>query len=188
MATDPLVERAATLHALCLAAGLRVATAESCTGGLVAHLLTEVAGASGYFRGGVVAYANEVKVRLCGVDPALIEAHGAVSAQVARAMAVGVRERLEADLGCAVTGIAGPEGGTPAKPVGLTYVAVADPRETSVRRVLWTGDRHENKRASAGLALELLIERATALVAAGSPRSGASVDEAEGEPRAKPQA
>ncbi len=188
MAADPLVERAATLQALCLAAGLRVATAESCTGGLVAHLLTEVAGASGYFRGGIVAYANEAKIRLCGVDPALIEAHGAVSAQVARAMAVGVRERLGADLGCAVTGIAGPEGGTPAKPVGLTYVAVADPRETTVRRVLWTGDRHENKRASAELALELLIERASALSGEGGPRSEAGPDEPGDGPRASPKA
>ncbi|HWP63927.1 MAG TPA: CinA family protein [Candidatus Binatia bacterium] len=163
---DPLVDRAAALQAVCLAAGLRVATAESSTGGLVAHLLTEVPGSSGYFRGGVVAYANEAKVALCGVDPALIEAHGAVSAQVARAMAVGTRSRFGVDLACAVTGIAGPEGGTPAKPVGLTYVAVADGGEAVVRRVVWTGNRHDNKRASAELALELLLERAETLAAA----------------------
>lgn len=167
MAVDPLVERAAALQARCLSAGLRVATAESCTGGLVAYLLTEVPGASAYFRGGVVAYANEAKVALCGVDPALLEAHGAVSAQVARAMALGVRARFGADLACAVTGIAGPEGGTAAKPVGLTYVAVADPAEITVRRVVWSGDRHANKRASAELALELLLERAAVL--AGRP-------------------
>ncbi len=182
MADDPLVARAAALQARCLAAGLRVATAESCTGGLLAHLLTEVPGASGYFRGGVVAYANEAKVALCGVDPALIEAHGAVSAQVARAMAAGVRDRFGADLACAVTGIAGPEGGTAAKPVGLTYVAVADAAETTVRRVVWSGDRHANKRASAELALELLLERASALAdaPAGSGPSAATGSRATG--------
>lgn len=163
---DPLVARAATLQAVCLAAGLRVATAESSTGGLVAHLLTEVPGASGYFRGGLVAYSNEAKVALCGVDQSVIEAHGAVSAQVARAMAMGIRRRFGADLGCAITGIAGPEGGTPAKPVGLTYVAVADEADVVVRRVIWAGSRHENKRASADLALELLLERAEAIAAA----------------------
>jgi PncC family amidohydrolase len=169
---DPLVARAAALQAVCLAAGLRVATAESSTGGLIAHLVTEVPGASGYFRGGVVAYANEAKIALCGVDPSLIEAHGAVSAQVARAMALGVRSRFAADLACAVTGIAGPEGGTAAKPVGLTYVAVADPTTVVVRRVVWPGSRQENKRASAELALELLRERAEALAAARAADDG----------------
>ncbi len=163
---DPLVGQAATLQAVCLAAGLRIATAESSTGGLVAHLLTEVPGSSGYFVGGVVAYANEAKVALCGVEPTVIEAHGAVSAQVARAMATGIRASFGADLACAITGIAGPEGGTAAKPVGLTYVAVADEAETVVRRVVWTGTRHENKRASADLAIALLLERAQLLAAA----------------------
>lgn len=178
MADDPLVENAAALQAVCLAAGLRVATAESSTGGLLAHILTEVPGASGYYRGGVVAYANEAKIALCGVDPGLIEAHGAVSAQVARAMAVGVRARFGADLACAVTGIAGPEGGTAAKPVGLTYVAVADARETTVRRVVWSGDRHENKRSSVGLALELLRDRAAALAAGPGGAGPAAATEA----------
>jgi len=181
---EPLVARAATLQERCVAAGLWVATAESCTGGLLAHLLTEIPGASAYFRGGVVAYANEAKVALCGVDPDLIEAHGAVSAQVARAMAVGIRTRLAADLACAVTGIAGPEGGTPAKPVGLTYVAVADPEGTTARRVVWSGDRHENKRASAELALDLLLERASAL----ADRRSGGFEAAPGTPTDRPGA
>jgi PncC family amidohydrolase len=154
---------AARLQAACLARGLTVATAESCTGGLVAHLLTEVPGSSGYLRGGVVAYADEVKRSVLGVPAAVLEAHGAVSAQVAVAMAEGVRTAIGSDLGVAVTGVAGPDGGTAAKPVGLVYVAVAGggaPAE--VRRYLWPGDRSGNKAASAEAALELLVARAEA--------------------------
>ncbi|MFI5200327.1 MAG: CinA family protein, partial [Candidatus Limnocylindrales bacterium] len=108
------------LQAACLAAGLSVATAESCTGGLVAHELTEIPGSSGYFVGGIVAYADATKQTALGVPAELLERHGAVSAQVARAMAEGARLRLAADLGVAVTGVAGPGGGSDAKPVGLT--------------------------------------------------------------------
>ncbi len=158
MPDDPLVELAERLQGRCLGRSLTVATAESCTGGLVAHLLTEVAGASGYVVGGVVAYADRTKRAILGVPAALLEAHGAVSAQVARAMAAGAREHLAADFAVAVTGIAGPGGGTEAKPVGLTYVAVAGPDGIEVRRHAWTGDRGENKRASARAALELLLE------------------------------
>ena len=157
---DPLVELAGRLQARCLARGLTVATAESCTGGLVAHLITEVPGSSGYLVGGVVAYSNAVKERELGVPAALLAAHGAVSALVAIAMAEGARDRLRADLGVGVTGVAGPDGGTADKPVGLVYVAVAGHGEPVVRRYLWPGDRAANKRDSAQAALELLLERA----------------------------
>lgn len=158
---DELVALAARLQAACLAARLTLATAESCTGGLVAHLLTEVPGSSGYLRGGVVAYADEIKVSQLGVPPEILAAHGAVSAQVAIAMAEGVRERFGTDLAVAVTGVAGPDGGTEAKPVGLVYVAVAGRGDVpEVRRFQWPGDRSGNKRASAEAAITMLIERA----------------------------
>ena len=127
MAADPLVELAERLQARCTALDLTVATAESCTGGLVAHALTEVPGSSAYVRGGIVAYANEVKTALLGVPAEVLEAHGAVSAQVAVAMAEGARERLGTDLGVGVTGVAGPDGGTEEKPVGLVYFHVSTP-------------------------------------------------------------
>jgi PncC family amidohydrolase len=155
-ALTALAER---LQGVCLGRSLTVATAESCTGGLVAHVLTEIAGSSGYYLGGLVPYADEAKVRLLGVPRDVLLAHGAVSAQVARAMAVGARERLGAALGVGVTGIAGPGGGTDEKPVGLTYVAVADGTAVEVRRFHWPGDRAANKWASAEAALELLLER-----------------------------
>jgi len=161
MHDDPLLALAERLQGRCLGRGLTVATAESCTGGLVAHLLTEVPGSSGYLRGGVVAYADDVKAGALRVGRDVIDAHGAVSAQVALAMAEGVRALLGADLAVAITGVAGPGGGTEAKPVGLVYVAVAggqDPAE--VRRYHWTGDRAANKRESARAALELLLTRA----------------------------
>ena len=158
---DPLVALAERLQALCLGLSLTVATAESCTGGLVANLITEVDGSSGYFLGGVVSYSDEAKRTLLDVPPEEIDAHGAVSAQVARSMAKGGRARFGASLAVAVTGIAGPGGGTDAKPVGLTYVAAADDDGVEVRRFHWTGDRTGNKRESARAALELLIERAS---------------------------
>jgi PncC family amidohydrolase len=156
---DPLGELARRLQERCLADGLTVATAESCTGGLVGHVLTEVPGSSGYYRGGIVSYADQAKVDLLDVPGATLEAHGAVSAQVALAMAQGVRHRLHSDLAVAVTGIAGPGGGSDAKPVGLTYVAVADAAGEVVRRHLWSGNRSANKREAAATAIGLLLER-----------------------------
>lgn len=153
------------LQALCLAGGWTVATAESCTGGLVADALTDVPGSSGYVLGGIVAYADAIKTAQLGVSPEMIDAHGAVSAQVARAMAMGARERLGATLAVSVTGIAGPDGGTEAKPVGLTYLGLAGPDGIEVRRFAWTGDRAANKRLSAAAALELLIGATEALAA-----------------------
>jgi nicotinamide-nucleotide amidase len=115
--------------------GSKLATAESCTGGLIAQQLTRIPGVSAYFPGGVVTYANEAKVELLRVDPELLATHGAVSAEVASAMAVGVRERLKADIGLSVTGVAGPTGGTAEKPVGLVFLGLATEKGVSTRRL-----------------------------------------------------
>src|SRR3989454_3442339 len=122
--------------------GFTVAVAESCTGGLIAQRLTDVPGSSKYFVEGVVTYSNASKTRLLGVNPKLILAEGAVSASVAEAMAEGVRERAGTDFGLAVTGIAGPDGGTEEKPVGLVFVALADDAHTKHRRLTLPGERH----------------------------------------------
>ena len=148
------------LLAACGARGLTVATAESCTGGLVAHTITRVPGSSAYLVGGIVSYADRVKLELLGVPASVLAAHGAVSAQVARSMAEGVRARLAVDLAVSVTGIAGPDGGGPAKPVGLTYVAVADAAGVEVKRFVWHGDRAANVMASVRAAMELLLDHA----------------------------
>jgi PncC family amidohydrolase len=156
---EELLDLAERVGATCRASGRTLATAESCTGGLVAHLITEVPGSSAYFLGGLVTYADGVKTALADVPPPVLEAHGAVSAQVAVAMAEGARRRLSVDVAVAVTGIAGPDGGTDTKPVGLTYVAVADVEGDTVRRHQWSDDRSGNKRASAAAALSLVLER-----------------------------
>jgi PncC family amidohydrolase len=159
VADDPLVVLAARVGARCLELDARIATVESCTGGLVGHLLTEIPGSSAYYVGGFVTYSDAAKQSMVGVPTDVLAAHGAVSAQAALAMAAGGRERAGAGLGVAVTGIAGPDGGSEAKPVGLTYVAVADAAGGEVRRFLWAGSRTENKRSSARAALELILER-----------------------------
>jgi len=159
VADDPLVALAARVGERCLALAARIATVESCTGGLIGHAITEVPGSSAYYLGGFVTYSDEAKRAMVGVPAEVLEAHGAVSAQVAMAMAAGGRDRTGAEIGVSVTGIAGPDGGSPAKPVGLTYVAVADAAGCEVRRFVWTGSRAENKHASAQAALELVLER-----------------------------
>jgi nicotinamide-nucleotide amidase len=145
------------LAALLLARGLHIAVAESCTGGLLLGRLTERSGASAYLRGGIVAYSNEVKEQVAGVPGELIETHGAVSAEVAAALADGARERLGADVGIGVTGVAGPDGGTPEKPVGLVWIAVtaADGRRL-VRRTTQRGTRADVRERSVIAALHLL--------------------------------
>lgn len=163
MGSDALHDLAVALQDLCIEGQLTVATAESCTGGMVADTLTDIPGSSRYLVGGVVAYSDRVKEEQLGVPAELIRLHGAVSAQVARAMAIGARGRLSADLAVAITGIAGPDGGTDAKPVGLAYVAVAGPRGVDVRRHAWRGDRLENKAASVRSAIEMLQAAAAAL-------------------------
>lgn len=134
-----------------------VATAESCTGGLVAARLTDQAGSSAYVRGAIVAYSNDAKVSLAGVDPALIERHGAVSAEVARALADGAIERLGADVGIGVTGVAGPGGGTEEKPVGLVWVSVAERGGRRIdRKVNLPGARRDVRERTTTVALHLL--------------------------------
>ena len=142
--------------------GLTLAAAESCTGGLVGHELTQVPGSSAYFRGSVVAYDNAVKASLLGVDAALLAAKGAVSEEVARAMARGARAALGADVAVATTGIAGPSGGTPDKPVGLVHFAVATARGERHLERRFRGyeayDRTRIKRASAWTAMRLALD------------------------------
>jgi nicotinamide-nucleotide amidase len=158
-----LAELAAALQADCIAAGVSVSTAESCTGGLVGHAITSVDGSSGYYVGGAVTYSDTIKAQLLGVLPETLARHGAVSAQTAVAMAEGARRAFATDLAVSITGIAGPGGGSVAKPVGLVYVCVTSDAGTEVRRFHWTSDRDGNKRLSAAAALELLVEQAAAL-------------------------
>jgi nicotinamide-nucleotide amidase len=134
---------------------LRIAVAESCTGGLVLGRLTDVPGSSGWVVGGVVAYDDVVKVNELGVDKRLLDEHGAVSEPVARAMAEGVKSRLGADVGVGVTGIAGPAGGSTAKPVGTVVVAVAY-SGTAVRKFMFPGDREAIRRHSTAAALDMV--------------------------------
>ncbi len=136
--------------------GRTIAVAESCTGGLLGARLTEVAGSSAVFLGGVVSYANEAKVRLLGVDPDLLARYGAVSREVATAMAQGVRERLGADLGVSITGVAGPGGGTEEKPVGLVYIGLATPDRVRVTENHFIGIRQDVRRRSTQVALQMV--------------------------------
>lgn len=137
-------------------AGLRVATAESCTGGYLAHLLTSVPGSSAYFMGSIVAYGNAVKMSLLGVPYEEIHAHGAVSEQVVKAMADGARQQLAVDIAVAVSGIAGPEGGTPDKPVGTVWLAISTANETRSRQLLLGKDRIKNIQLASVYALDLI--------------------------------
>jgi len=134
--------------------GWSVAVAESCTGGLLGAALTDVPGSSRYFLGGVIAYADRVKVEQRAVPPSGLRTHGAVSAETAAAMASGVRQLLRADIGVSITGVAGP-GAEEGKPAGLTFIGVAAPQPTTLR-YHWTGDRWANRRQSVLAALDLL--------------------------------
>ncbi len=146
----------AEIGALLNAGGLTLAVAESCTGGLLGHRITEVAGSSNYFLGGIISYSNEAKERLLGVQHQTLLLHGAVSEETAREMAQGARRALGSDLALAVTGIAGPGGGTIEKPVGLTYIALAYVGGETVKRHVWPDERSQNKIHSAEAALILL--------------------------------
>lgn len=133
-------------------------TAESCTGGLVASLMTDVPGSSAYMIGGIVAYANSVKLAVLNVNEQTLMEFGAVSAQTAAEMATHARALFGADYALSVTGIAGPGGGTPGKPVGLTFIGLAGPDGLlEIREHHWTGDRAANKYASADAALRLAL-------------------------------
>ncbi len=146
---------ASVTGALLAAAGRTVSTAESCTGGLVGQLLTDVSGSSRYYRGGAVVYANDMKTRLLGVPAAEIERHGAVSGPVARAMADGAARVFATDYAVAVTGVAGPTGGTLEKPVGLVYLGLHGPADTAVRECRFGSDapRHAIRMRAASAAL-----------------------------------
>ncbi len=135
---------------------LTLATAESCTGGLIGHRLTQVSGSSDYYKEGFVVYSNQAKMDRLGVEPRLIEEFGAVSEPVAEAMAQGVCRVTGADIGVSVTGIAGPSGGSDLKPVGLTYIAVHDRSGTHCRKFIFTHDRVRNKERAAQAALNLV--------------------------------
>jgi nicotinamide-nucleotide amidase len=139
--------------------GKTLSLAESCTGGLIAQRLTEISGSSKYFIEGVVAYANEAKIRTLNVPPALIETHGAVSGEVAEAMAKGMRERANTDYAVSVTGIAGPTGGSEEKPVGLVFIGYADENETRSFKTIVPGDRELVRWRASQAALEYLRRR-----------------------------
>jgi len=139
-------------------AGATIAVAESCTGGLVQKRLTDVPGASEVFVGGVVSYANAAKEKLLGVKKETLATHGAVSWQTAKEMARGVRRKLASTVGVAVTGVAGPGGGTKEKPVGTVYLAVAKGRRCEAVRCQFSGTREEIRAASAETALKLLAD------------------------------
>jgi len=138
--------------------GLRLAVAESCTGGLVGHLITNVPGSSTYYMGSVTAYAYEAKVRLLGVRWETLEKYGAVSKETVLEMASGVRRALAADIGAAVSGIAGPGGGTPDKPVGLTWVGLSAAGVDEAWRFIWDGDRLYVKEQSAKAVLQRVTD------------------------------
>ncbi len=138
------------------ARGLTLAVAESCTGGLVGHRITDVPGSSDYFRGSVTAYADDVKEKLLAVRRETLAEHGAVSADVALEMAAGVRQAMVADVSLSTTGIAGPGGGTGEKPVGLVYVALVTGEGEWVERYVFPGGRRSNKADSAQAVINLL--------------------------------
>lgn len=136
--------------------GKTLATAESCTGGLIAERLTELAGASKFFVEGVAPYSNQAKIRVLGVSKEIIETHGAVSAECAEAMAKGMREQAETDYAISVTGVAGPDGGSDEKPVGMVYIGYSSAAETTHRKFMFPGDRHLIRWRSSQAALDVL--------------------------------
>jgi PncC family amidohydrolase len=141
---------------LLLEKGFWLATAESCTGGLIGHLITNIPGSSNYYRGGVVSYANEAKIDLLGVRPETLERFGAVSEETVMEMAQGVRHALHSEIGIAVSGIAGPAGGTPEKPVGTVWIGLSGPDGELAEHHVWSGDRLSVKNQSAQAALLLV--------------------------------
>ncbi len=149
------------LGQLLKARGQTVATAESCTGGLIGDRLTDVPGSSAYFLGGAIVYANSAKQRLLGVSQTTLQQHGAVSEAVAIEMAAGARRLFDADYALSATGVAGPDGGTPDKPVGLVYIGLAMREGAWARRHVWSGDRRDNKTQTVDAALTWLIEHLT---------------------------
>ncbi len=162
---DPPIRRlAAELGDLLREARLTVSVAESCTGGLLGSAFTDQPGSSAYFIGGVIAYANEVKIDQLGVSSELLSRHGAVSCEVATAMADGVRLRLGSDLAASITCIAGPDADGTSKPIGLTYIGIAGPGGTHCYDYVLRGDRWSNRREAATKAIQLLVDETHKLV------------------------
>jgi PncC family amidohydrolase len=153
--TDPLEVQ---IGRLLKKSGMKLAVAESCTGGLVADRITDVAGSSDYFRGGIVAYAYEAKVTLLGVSWATLRAYGAVSRETVMEMARGVRTALGADVAVSVSGIAGPAGGMPNKPVGTTWIGLSAAAEDRAYLREFEGDRRQNKQQAAEAALNIVLD------------------------------
>jgi len=137
---------------------LTIATAESCTGGLISHSLTNISGSSEYFDRGIISYSNNAKIQLLDVSKEDLINYGAVSKQVAEAMAEGVKIKSKVDIGISTTGIAGPTGGTKEKPVGLVYIGVAIEDKTIVKKFKFNGNRLENKDSTCNEALQMLFE------------------------------
>jgi PncC family amidohydrolase len=146
------------LGALLRQKGLKLALAESCTGGLVADRITDIPGSSDYFIGGIVAYAYEAKVALLGVSWETLHTYGAVSRETVLEMARGARKALDADLAISISGIAGPGGGLPGKPVGATWFGLSAPDGEWARNFTWNADRRANKAASAEAALQFALD------------------------------
>ena len=137
---------------------LVIATAESCTGGLIAHTLTNISGSSEYFDRGIVSYSDRAKMELLDVPENMLKKYGAVSMEVAKIMAKNVRIKSNVDIGISTTGIAGPTGGSKKKPVGLVFVAVSTERNIVVKKFIFSGDRSQNKKNTCNAALEMLLD------------------------------
>ena len=137
---------------------LVIATAESCTGGLIAHTLTNISGSSEYFDRGIVSYSDRAKMELLDVPENTLKKYGAVSMEVAKIMAKNVRIKSNVDIGISTTGIAGPTGGSKKKPVGLVFVAVSTERNIVVKKFIFSGDRSQNKKNTCNAALEMLLD------------------------------
>jgi PncC family amidohydrolase len=153
-----MIVHAHELGRLLKARGLTLAVAESCTGGKLGDMITEVSGSSHYFMGGVICYSNMAKVDLLSVEKGTLDSRGAVSEEVALQMAAGARKALRASIGVGITGIAGPSGGTMEKPVGLVYIAICSDHGSACTRNLFDGDRSAVKNSAAKRALEMLEE------------------------------
>lgn len=138
--------------------GLTIAIGESCTGGLICHKITNISGSSKYFRGGVIAYSNDLKEQILGVHRKALKESGAVSEKTAIAMARGARKNLGSDIGMGITGIAGPTGGSKAKPVGTVFIAVSDKKKEERRKFLFKGTRQAIKLAASNMAFNMLKE------------------------------
>ena len=136
----------------------KIATAESCTGGLIGHNLTNISGSSNYFDRGIISYSNESKIELLDVPKNLIDKYGAVSEEVAVAMAEGVRGKYGVDVGLSTTGIAGPIGGTKEKPVGLVFIGISLKGNSYAKKFIFEGDRLRNKELSCNAALNMLLD------------------------------